>query len=135
MEKNYNGKSLFNFGEYNHLFQVISSSKDEFAKEDLDTIDDALTQCRRYVEVVDATEQQIKLAYVRFDGDDLREKVVNYDRQRRAAHEAAIGSANMLNRLSNLYGCEKIYNGGEDRLEVADFCLEVVVQIFENRKK
>lgn len=135
MEKNYAGKSLFNFSEYNHLFQVISSSKDEFAREDLETIDDALTQCRRYVEIVDTTEQQIKLAYVRFDGDDLREKVVNYDLQRRRAHESAIGSANMLNRLSNLYGCDKIYNGGEDRLEVADFCLEVVVQIFENRRR
>lgn len=135
MEKNYTGKSLFNLSEYNRLFQTISSSKDEFAKDDLDTIDDALTQCRRYVEVVDTTEQQIKLAYVRFDGEDLREKVVNYDRQRRSAHESAISSANMLNRLSNLYGCEKIYSGGEDRLEVADFCLEVVVQIFENRRK
>lgn len=133
MEKNYTGKSLFNFVEYNHLFQVISSSKDEFAKDDLEIIDDALTQCRRYVDVVDTTEQQIKLAYVRFDGDDLRDKVMNYDRQRRSAHEAAISSANVLNRLSGMYGCKKIYNGGEDRLEVADFCLEVVVELFENR--
>ena len=135
MEKNFKDKKLFNFGEYNHLFQVISSSKDEFAKDDIDVIDDALTQCRRYVETVDTTEQLIKLAYVRFDGDELREKVVNYDKQRRDAHNVAVGSANMLNRIARLYGCGTIYAGSEDRLDVADFCLEVVVEIFENRTR
>ena len=134
MEKNY-GKKFFDFGEYNHLFQVISSSKDEFAKEDLEAVDDALTQCRNYVNVVDTTEQQIMLASVRFEGEEYREMITQYDRQRRSAHEAAIGSANLLNRLSNLYGCAKIYNGGKDRLEVADFCLEVVIDLFHYRKR
>ena len=60
--------------------------------------------------------------------------VTRYDTQRRRAHEAAIASANMLNRISNMYGCQTIYKGSSDRLEVADFCLEVTVALFQNRR-
>lgn len=135
MEKNYTGKNFFSLGEYKHLFQVISSSKDEFAREDMDAVDDALTQCRKYVDVVDTTEQQIMLAQVRFDGEEYRDAITRYDTARRRAHESAIASANLLNRMADMYGCQKIYNGSSDRLEVADFCLEVCVTLFEERRK
>ena len=137
MCKNYPEKAYFNYSEYAKLFQVISEGRSEFASEDLEAVDDAVTQCRRYVEVVDSTEQAIKLAGVRFDDDvaKFQELVTRYDTQHRNAHEAAIASVNMLNSMSEIYGCQKIYNGSESRYEVADFCLEVVVAIFENRRK
>ena len=135
MKKNLQNKTFFDYGEYKHLFSVISASKDEFAKDDLEAVDDALSQCRRYVEVVDATEQQIMFAQLRFEGTEYREKIMQYDKTRKNAHESAIVSVNMLNRISANYNCQKIYSGSSDRLEVADFCLEVVVTLFENRRK
>lgn len=133
MCKNFDSVSYFDHKEYLKLFDVISADKTEDAKDDLEAMDDALSQCRNYVNVVDTTEQQIMLAGVRFEGDEFREMVTRYDTQRRRAHESAIASANMLNRISSLYGCQTIYKGGEDRLEVADFCLEVTVALFQNR--
>ena len=123
-------KSLFDFEEYLNLFQIISSNEHG----DIEIVDDALTDVRRYVEVVDTTEQQIMLASVRFDGEEYREMITRYDTARRQAHESAIAATNLLNRISSLYGCKTIYRGGEDRLEVADFCLEVVETIFKKRK-
>ena len=134
MCKNFDTVSYFDHAEYLKMFDIISNDNGEFAKEDLEAVDDALTQCRNYVNVVDTTEQQIMLAGVRFEGEQFREMVTRYDTQRRHAHEAAIASANMLNRISNMYGCQTIYKGSEDRLEVADFCLEVTVALFQNRR-
>ena len=133
MERN-NPKTHFNYDEYKHLFQVISSSIDEFALEDLEAVNDALNYCRKYVETVDMTEQQIMMAQIRFEGSEYRDAITRYDTQRRHAHEAAIASASLLNKISDIYGCQKIYNGTSDRLEVADFCLDVVVQVFKNRR-
>jgi hypothetical protein len=130
MEKNYITKNYFDHAEYMKLFDVVSSDKDM-----VEAVDDALTECRNYVNVVDTTEQQIMLAQVRFEGEEYRNAITRYDIQRRRAHESAIASANMLNRIAGLYGCQTIYKGGEDRLEVADFCLEVTVKLFQNRTK
>lgn len=135
MEKNFIAKNYFDHAEYIKMFDVISKDNGEFAKEDLDAVNDALTECRNYVNTVDTTEQQIMLAQVRFEGDEYRNAIMRYDTQRRRAHESAIASAHMLNRIARLYGCQTIYKGGEDRLEVADFCLEVTVKLFQNRIK
>lgn len=135
MEKNFVNKNYFNYEECNKLFQIIRANKSEFAQDDIQYVDEALSQCRNYVNVVDTTEQQIRMASVRFEDDDYREHIMLYDKARRRAHEDAILATSTLNKFAALYGCDKLYSGSEDRLEVADFCLEVVVKIFNNRTK
>ncbi len=48
--------------------------------------------------------------------------------------EAAIVNVRLVNRLAQLYGVAPLFTGDDkERLQVADFCLDVVVQIFQNR--
>ena len=60
--------------------------------------------------------------------------LTRYDRTRHDAHEAAIANVRLVNRLAELYSVGPLFTGNDqNRLEVADFALDVVVQIFQNR--
>ena len=97
-------------------------------------LNDAMTSFREYVMKVDVGEQQIRLASVKFEGDEYREMLTRYDRTRHDAHETAIANVRLVNRLAELYGVGPLFTGNDqNRLEVADFALDVVVQIFQNR--
>ena len=138
MEKNC-PKYFFNGEAYDYLHRVIASSKNEFAKEDAEAVEDAVNSCLQYVNFVDVGENRIKrnqaaLEYGDIDTAQFQQILTDYDTGRHNKHEAAIASANLLNRLSELYGGKKIYNGSSDRLEVADFCLEVTISLFRNRR-
>ena len=53
---------------------------------------------------------------------------------RHDAHEAAIENVCLVNRVAELYGAGPLFTGDDqNRPEVADFALDVVVQIFQNR--
>lgn len=79
-------------------------------------------------------EQQIRLAAVRFEGEEYRDMVSQYDRRRHDQHEEAIINVRLVNRLAQLYGVSPLFTGNDqERLQVADFCLDVVIQIFQNR--
>ena len=134
MERNYNGMSFFNHDAYIELAEKIKASGSPDAAEDLEALDDAMTSFREYVVKVDMGEQQIRLAAVRFEGDEYREMLTRYDRTRHDAHEAAIANVRLVNRLAELYSVGPLFTGNDqNRLEVADFALDVVVQIFQNR--
>ena len=69
-----------------------------------------------------------------FEGDEYREMVSRYDRNRHNAHEDAIANVRLVNRLATMYDSEPLFTGDDqERLQVADFCLDVTVQIFQNR--
>lgn len=134
MERNYEGMSFFNYNAYVELADKIKASGSEDAADDLEALDDAMTSFREYVNKVDAGEQQIKLAAVRFEGDEYREMVSRYDRNRHNQHEEAIANTRLVNRLAELYGTALLFTGDDqDRLQIADFCLDIVVQLFQNR--
>ncbi len=134
MERNYGNMSFFNYDGYLNLAEKIKSSDSPDAAEDLEALDDALTSFREYVNKVDAGEQQILLATVRFEGDEYREMVSRYDRNRHNAHEDAIANVRLVNRLATMYDSELLFTGDDqERLQVADFCLDVTVQLFQNR--
>ena len=60
--------------------------------------------------------------------------MTRYDRTRHDAHETAIANVRLVNRLAELYGVGPLFTGNDqNRIEVADFALDVVVQIFQNR--
>ena len=128
MERNYK-TTFFN----PKAFQTIS---DKAEKDDLELIEEVVKNCAEYVKDVDVGEAQIKRFYATLDGEELREKVMAVDARRRSRHEEAIISCKMINRLANLYNTEKVFTGDDtDRLQVADFCLDITVSIFQNRRK
>lgn len=134
MERNYQGMRYFDHEAYVKLAEKMKASSEPEAAEDLEALNDAITSFRDYVNRVDAGEQQIRLAAVRFEGEEYREMVTQYDRRRHEQHEAAIINVRLVNRLAQLYGVSPLFNGDDnERLQVADFCLDVVVQIFQNR--
>ena len=134
MERNYEGMSFFNYNAYVELADKIKTSGSEDAADDLEALNDAMTSFREYVNKVDAGEQQILLAAVRFEGDEYREMVSRYDRNRHNAHEDAIANVRLVNRLATMYDSEPLFTGDDqERLQVADFCLDVTVQLFQNR--
>ena len=134
MERNYIGMSFFNHDAYIELAEKIKTSVSPDAPDDLEALNDAMTSFREYVMRVDMGEQQIRLAAVRFEGEEYREMLTRYDRTRHDAHEAAIANVRLINRLAELYSVGPLFTGNDqNRLEVADFALDVVVQIFQNR--
>lgn len=134
MERNYMGTNFFDYDAYIALAARIKESNSVDAQEDLEALDDAMTSFREYVNKVDAGEQQIRLASVRFEGDEYREMVTRYDQRRHDQHESAIANVRLVNKLAELYGVPALFTGDDKmRLEVADFCLDVVVKLFNNR--
>ena len=134
MERNYEGMSFFNYDAYAQLADKIKASGSEDAADDLEALDDAMTSFREYVNKVDAGKQQIKLAAVRFEGEEYREMITRYDRNRHNQHEEAIANVRLVNRLAEIYGVSPLFTGDDtERLQVADFCLDVVIQLFQNR--
>lgn len=131
MEKNLIGKRFFNLPAFQMLSDKAASEPD-----DLQIITDAVSDFTSYVKDVDVGEQQIRLAYATLDGEELRERVANIDTRRRSRHETAISSARVLNKMAEIYGVSTIFTGDDsDRLQVADFCLDITVALFENRKR
>lgn len=132
--------TFFDYAAYEQLICTIgTASKEntdvgEDAKEDLTTVSKAFDAFRNYVDTVDIGEVRVKTARFRYEGEDLRAIITTYDKSRRIAHEAAIAQCSVINRIAKFYGVEKIFTGDlDDRLQVADFCLETVCKIFQNR--
>lgn len=129
MEKHISGKNFLNKKAY---FQLLTAEKDP---EVLEYIESTVKTCCDYVQRVDMMETQLITARMRMDQDRYQELIVNIDAQRRRAHNDAIASTGFLNRVAKANGLEDIFLGNkEDRYQVADFCLELVTAIFQNRK-
>ena len=75
MEKNYEGKTMFNFEGYEKLIKTIGEklkTNDEDAKMEMDAVSRAIGACVEYVSNVDNGENAIRVAYARYEGEDLR---------------------------------------------------------------
>lgn len=131
-------KKFFNYDAYCALLTALGEADkkgDADAAADIHAVKKAFQSFHDYVCNVDMCETQIKIAYARFEGNDLREAVERYDTVRRSFHEGAIANTSLVNAIAKAYGVEKIFLGDNtDRYQVADFCLDATVIIFENRK-
>ena len=127
MERNYQTRFLNPVA-----FQSIS---DKATGDDLELIEEIVKNCAEYVKDVDVGEAQIKRFYATLEGEELRERVAAVDQRRRIRHNEAITSCKMLNRLASVYNTDNVFTGDDtDRLQIADFCLDVTVTIFQNRR-
>lgn len=108
---------------------------DKANADDLELVEEIVKNCTEYVKDVDVGEAQIKRFYATLEGEELREKVAAVDQRRRIRHNEAITSCKMLNRLASLYDIDKVFTGDDTiREQVADFCLDLSVFIFQNRR-
>lgn len=93
----------------------------------------AFTAFPDYANVVVRQQTMIPIWNARFDGQELRERVSEIDRQRHNAHEAAIASVNILNRMCQKNGLEPFFEGNiADRYEVADFVGDYVNEVYNH---
>lgn len=131
-------EKYFVFEAYTKLINVLGAKEkagDKEAHEVLRFVHRGIEAFVNYVSVVDMEETQVRIAYSRLEGEDLRDAVERADRSRRIAHEGAISQASVLNRICGMYGVNPIFTGDvEDRWQVAEFCGEVVSKIFKERK-
>lgn len=131
-------KKLFCLENYVKLAEALGAAAktgDYDAQQDSRDFARACESFHEYVLNVDMSETQIRLAYARFEGAELRDRVSHYDSMRRAYHERAIANTSLVNNMARFYGIEKIFLGDNaDRYEVADFCLQITNEIFLNRR-
>ena len=100
----------------------------------LQVIQRSMNALGEYVNSVYSMEYKMEILRFRLEPEDFRDAVMEMDRARRNAHEAAIDACRILNRICEQAGIENFYTGNlAERLEVADFCLEVVSALFEDR--
>jgi len=127
MERNYQIKFI-NPVAFQKIFDKANA-------DDLELVEEIVKNCTKYVEDVDVGEAQIRRFYATLEGEELRERVAAVDQRRRIRHNEAITSCKMLNRLASVYNTDNVFTGDDtDRLQVADFCLDITVTIFQNRR-
>lgn len=87
-----------------------------------------------YVNAVYTMELKMPILRFRLEPAEFRDAIMELDRTRRDAHEAAIDACRILNRMCEKAGLENLYPGNiDERLEVAEFCMTVVSTLFEDR--
>lgn len=74
-----------------------------------------------YANIVISEQYTMPITYARYEGEDLRQRVMQADRNRKNAHDIAIDSVNILNRMSKQLGIEPFADiDTTDRHAVAD---------------
>lgn len=105
------------------------------AQDDLKEIQDAVDECLNYVNTVVTNEAELMIRDSALQGQDYRDRVSQYDRERHGKHEAAIIGVKIINRIASRCGMEPVFTGDDaQRHQVADFCLELEQYLFRNRR-
>jgi len=100
----------------------------------LSVIQRSMNALGEYVNSVYTMELKMPILRFRLEPEEFRNAIMELDRARHNAHEAAIDACRILNRICTQVGLENLYTGSlEERLEVADFCMSVVSTLFEDR--
>ena len=72
---------------------------------------------------------------IKLGKDEYKNSVEEMDEKRTRIHNAAIASTKTINRLCEFNELPLFFQRNiEDRVEVAEFIRDVVVNVFENRK-
>lgn len=105
-------------------------------KEDAyDTIANAMSSFVDYQNHVINMSIVQPIIYQRYEGAEIRDKVMELDSTRKIKHDAAIANANMLNRICEGYGIAPMVNvDTKDRYAVADFIGQFCSEIYEENK-
>ena len=108
-------------------------------KDDMDAIElitDLIHGYGEYVDHVNKMEGSIVMAKFRLSAEDYRQTIMNLDMTRKNIHNGIIASTKIVNRLCNLVDLPLFFDGDtSDRVSVGDFAKDVVVDIFDNRRR
>lgn len=130
-------EKYFNYEGFQALIKALAEKEragDTVAPEALKYVRKSVDAISEYVRTVTMGETQLKIAYARLEGEELRDTVERIDRLRRFAHEAAISHTSSLNQMCHINSVDKIFTGDiENRYQVADFCGEMVKKLFDER--
>ena len=116
---------------YEALLQKVRAVSTGKEDDDLGILGDATKDAIEYVYVVCSGENTLNTA-----GDSDAALRGNYDTRRHNAHEKAISSIKIINRLAELHGTGAVFTGDTvDRHQAAGFCIEIASWLFANRRR
>ena len=115
---------------YLKLLNVICHSEDSYKMDDIEIIGNQMKAFGEYVNSVYNHITQTSIIYALYEGDDLRDKLMQLDKRRRIAHESAIAACSQINRMCEIYNVPKFCPETDDRYIIADFCAQVTVEFF-----
>ena len=101
----------------------------------LEIIEDTIDAYGEYVAYVYKMESLRHILRIKLGKDEYKNSVEEMDEKRTRIHNAAIASTKIINRLCESNRIPLFFEANiEDRVEVAEFIRDVVVNVFENRK-
>ena len=101
----------------------------------IEIIEDTINVYGKNVEYVHKKESIKPILKIKLGKDEYKNSVEEMDEKRTRIHNAAIASTKTINRLCEFNELPLFFQGNiEDRVEVAEFIRDVVVNVFENRK-
>ena len=113
---------------------IIGKLSTENDQDSVQLVDEMLKNCMAYVQKVYALEVYI-LTKTEGDPDEYRQTVSNMDHTRSVTHNALISSVKIVNRIFDRAGLPPIFTGDtEKRIEVANFAMEIVSELFSLRR-
>lgn len=107
-------------------------------------LDKLMDSAERYFGKVCEMERGLKIARLRMEGEELRERTEHLDKSRRYAHEALISNLHIFNRYILKEFTGDIPFGGiyskapesiRDRVAIADWSGELLTALYMNRKR
>ena len=102
----------------------------------LEIIEDTIDVYGDYVAYVYKMESLRPILKIRLEAEEYKNIIEEMDEKRTRIHNAAIASTKTINRLCEFNELPLFFQGNiEDRVEVAEFIRDVVVNIFEKRKR
>lgn len=117
------------------LAEAISRSDSQFAKDDAGAVESLINDCSTYVEKVVAMESVQSVARFRMEAKEYQDLLIRLDRNRKFAHDSLIASVRLANRLCGVYEVEKVYDGPEERIAIAEYAMLVTQEFFAERQK
>ena len=102
----------------------------------LEIIEDTIDVYGEYVAYVYKMESLRPILKIKLGKDEYKNAVEEMDEKRTRIHNAAIASTKIINRLCESNRIPLFFEGNiDDRVEVAEFIRNVVVNVFQNRKQ
>ena len=102
----------------------------------LEIIEDTVNVYGDYVAYVYKMESLRPILKIKLSMDEYKNVVEEMDEKRTRIHNAAIAATKVINRLCESNDLSLFFEGNiDDRVEVAEFIRNVVVNVFQNRKR
>ncbi len=108
-----------------NLLAAIMQSNDPHQERLLNQVQNMIDQAGAYVEAVMAMESRIEVLRFRMEPEDYRIAVAQLDSRRKSMHDALISLVNIVNRICEKFSQEKIYQGDNDRISIAQFAFDL----------